>query len=86
MIPVYTAESSLDAQLVQDLLVGAGITAHIFGGDVAGAIAEVPKSGLIRVFVEEGEADLARTMIQDWQTAPAEDEDFDLVDSFPLRA
>lgn len=79
MTPVYIAESELDAQLVQDLLVSAGITAHVFGPNVAGAIPEVPVTGAIRVVVEDGEADLARVLIQDWQTGPTlEDEDDEL--------
>ncbi|WP_146908148.1 putative signal transducing protein [Arenimonas daejeonensis] len=86
MTPIYTAESTLDAQLVQDLLLGAGITAHVFGRNVAGAIPEVPDSGQIRVVVEDDEADLARAMIQDWQTGPELDgDDLDLgVDSVLL--
>ncbi len=79
MTPVYIAESELDAQLVQDLLVSAGITAHVFGPNVAGAIPEVPATGQIRVVVEDGEAGLARVLIQDWQTGPTlEDEDNEL--------
>jgi hypothetical protein len=86
MTPIYTAESTLDAQLVQDLLLGAGITAHVFGRNVAGAIPEVPDTGQIRVVVEDEEADLARVMIQDWQTGPELDgEDLDLsIDSLML--
>lgn len=86
MTPVYTAESELDAQLVQDLLVSAGITAHVFGPNVAGAIPEVPPTGTIRVVVEDEEADLARVLIQDWQTGPSlEDEDNELFgDRLPL--
>jgi hypothetical protein len=85
MIPVYTAASTLDAQLVQDLLVGSGITAHVLGPNVAdlrgGAVA-----GGYRVVVEEGEADAAHELIADWQTGPAaDDEDFDLLDSLPLQ-
>ena len=86
MIPVYIADSTLDAQLVQDLLHGAGITAHIYGRNVEGAIPDVPATGLIRVVVEDGEAEQARELIQDWQTGPAPDEeDQDLfLDSQPL--
>jgi hypothetical protein len=84
MTPVYIAESELDAQLVQDVLLGAGITAHVFGPNVAGAIPEVPATGLIRVVVEEGEADLARVLVQHLQTGGVDDEDDELVDSFSL--
>ena len=38
MTPVYTAESELDAQLVQDLLVSAGITVSLAGGALSVAL------------------------------------------------
>ncbi|GAB2498049.1 putative signal transducing protein [Arenimonas alkanexedens] len=75
MTPVYNAESELDAQLVQDLLLGSGITAHIFGPNVAGAVPEVPATGLIRVVVEDEDADLARALIKHLETSPAGDDD-----------
>ena len=75
MTPVYIAESELDAQLVQDLLLGSGITAHIFGPNVAGAIPEVPATGLIRVVVEDGEADLARALLKHLESSPAADDE-----------
>lgn len=75
MTPVYIAESELDAQLVQDLLLGSGITAHIFGPNVAGAIPEVPATGQIRVVVEDDEADLARALVRHLESSPAADED-----------
>lgn len=76
MKPVYIAESELDAQLVQDLLLGSGITAHIFGPNVAGAIPEVPATGLIRVVVEDEEAELAVALVKHLESSPvADDED-----------
>lgn len=84
MIPVYIAQNELDAQLVQELLVTSGIAAHIFGPQVAdptGALATTPQ---IRVVVESDEADEARLLVQEWQTAPAPEEfEFDdgLLDS-----
>ncbi|WP_188310379.1 putative signal transducing protein [Arenimonas fontis] len=74
MVPVYIAQSALDAQLVRDLLTGAGIHAHVFGPNVAGAIPEVPGTGLIRVVVEEAEAEQAQALIRDWESAPDEAE------------
>jgi len=84
MTPVYTAESELDAQLVQDLLRGSGITAHVFGPNVAGAIPEVPATGQIRVVVDEAEAELARELIADWESMPEADDDAIFLDSQPL--
>jgi len=84
MTPVYIAESELDAQLVQDLLLGSGITAHVFGPNVAGAIPEVPPTGQIRVVVEDVEAELARELIADWETVPEAEDDAIFLDSQPL--
>ena len=86
MISVYTADSTLDAQLVQDLLVGSGITAHVLGPNVADLRGGAVASGY-RVVVEEVEAEAARELISDWQTGPLPDdeEDFDLLDSLPLQ-
>lgn len=85
MTPIYIAESSLDAQLVQDLLVGTGITAHVLSPNVATEPGE-PGSGKYRVVVEDAEVAAARELIQEWDTGPAPDEeDFDLLDSLPLQ-
>lgn len=84
MTPVYIAQTDLDAQLVQELLVTSGIAAHIFGPNVAEADEAVATTPQIRVVVEDTEADEARQLVQDWQTAPApEDFEFDdgLLDS-----
>lgn len=81
MTPVYTADSLLDAQLVQDLLTSAGIAAHVLGRQAANEEGAV--DARIRVAVEDGEADVARVMLQEWQTAP-EDEVFDLDESLKL--
>lgn len=84
MIPVYIAQTDLDAQLVQELLVTSGIAAHIFGPNVADPVETVATTPQIRVVVEDAEAEEARMLVQDWQTAPApEDFEFDdgLLDS-----
>ena len=84
MIPVYSADSSLDAQLVQDLLASAGITAHLLGPAVIDL--QTGSGGSHRVAVEVEEADAARQLIADWQTGPVDDDDsFDLLDSLPLE-
>ena len=84
MTPVYSADSPLDAQLVQDLLAGAGITAHVLGPAVIDL--RTKDGGSHRVVVEDGEAEAARALIADWQTGPADDDDsFDLLDSLPLE-
>ena len=75
MTPIYVAENELDAQLVQDLLVSAGIAAHIFGPNVADPSGGVPATRQVRVEVEDEEADEARQLVHDWQTVPDDNDD-----------
>lgn len=75
MTPIYIADSELDAQLVQELLVGAGITAHIFGPNMADAAGGVPATRQTRVVVEDEEAEEARQLVHEWETVPAENND-----------
>ena len=87
MTPIYIAESELDAQLVQDLLVSAGIAAHIFGPNVADASAAASPTRQVRVVVEDDEAEEARRLVQDWESAPELDDGYEidmLLDSQPL--
>lgn len=74
MTPVYDAENIIDAHLVVHLLADAGLSAHVFGASLAGAMGELPAAGLIRVWIEEdGRASDAIALIADWQAAPAPD-------------
>jgi hypothetical protein len=75
MTPIYVAENELDAQLVQDLLVSAGIAAHIFGPNVADPDGGVPATRQVRVVVEDDEADEARQLVHEWQTVPDDNDD-----------
>lgn len=77
MTPIYVAENELDAQLVQDLLVSAGIAAHIFGPNVADADGGIAATRQVRVVVEDDEAGEARQLVHDWQTMPDDDNDDD---------
>ena len=76
MTPVYDAHDAMDAQLVHDLLRGAGIAAHVFGAGLAGAVGELPAHGLVRVWTEDADAETARALIADWHAAeiPGDDE------------
>lgn len=75
MTPVYEAESCIDAQLVCDLLLSAGLDALVFGADLAGGIGELPAAGLMRVWVASEQAERARSLIDEWQAGGIPDED-----------
>ncbi|MFY2763515.1 putative signal transducing protein [Arenimonas sp. MALMAid1274] len=75
MTPAYDADSALDAQLVADLLTGAGIAAHVFGAALSGAVGELPPGGLVRVWIEDdSRLTEAQALIHDWSGAAIPDE------------
>ncbi|WP_290890362.1 DUF2007 domain-containing protein [Arenimonas sp.] len=75
MTPVYDAESAIDAQLVCDLLLSAGLDALVLGADLAGGVGELPAGGLVRVWVAPEQVPRARELIDDWQAGGIPDED-----------
>jgi len=75
MIPVYDAANAFDAQLVHDLLQGAGMPAHVSGTGLVGAVGELPAEGLVQVWVHEEHAPAARELIREWLEGEVPDED-----------
>lgn len=75
MTPVYDAENAIDAQLVCDLLLSAGLEALVFGADLAGGVGELPAGGLVRVWVAPEQVTQARELIDAWQAGAIPDED-----------
>jgi hypothetical protein len=75
MIPVYDAANAFDAQLVHDLLQGAGMPAHVSGTGLVGAVGELPAEGLVQVWVHEEHAAAARELIREWLEGEVPDED-----------
>lgn len=66
---VYAARDEIDATLVQSMLAESGIEARVVGGQIAGAVGEVP-AGLPsapRVWVSSNNADVARTLIREME-------------------
>lgn len=53
MIKIYSAASLLDAQLVCDALLDAGMQAVVRGGYLTGAIGELPVETLVNVWLVE---------------------------------
>lgn len=75
MTPVYDAESGIDAQLVCDLLLSAGLDAFVLGADLAGGVGDLPAGGLVRVWVAPEQAPRALELIDEWQAGGIPDED-----------
>ncbi len=53
MVRVYTAGNVVDARLVCDMLLGAGLDATVTGGYLSGAAGELPVDSLISVWLTE---------------------------------
>lgn len=75
MVPIHDAADAFDAQLVHDLLQGAGMPAHVSGTGLLGAVGELPADGLVQVWVHEDHAAAARQLIRDWLEGEIPDED-----------
>lgn len=69
MKTVYKAGNALEAQMLLDLLKQDGITAHIRGAHLQGAIGELPAAGLVRLEVLEDDHARAREVIDRWEAA-----------------
>lgn len=68
-IEVYAARDEIDATLVQSMLAEAGIEARVVGGQIVGAVGEVP-AGLPsapRVWVSDGNEVVARELIREME-------------------
>lgn len=82
MQAVYHAANQFNAQLVVDLLQSEGIDARIHGAYLAGAAGDLPFGGLIRVMVDDVDAERAEAIVAHWEALPVpeDDEPVDLPD------
>lgn len=69
MKTVYNAANALEAQMLLDVLRQEGITAHIRGAHLQGAMGELPAAGLVRLEVAEEDHLRAREAIDRWEAA-----------------
>ncbi len=72
MIIVYEAKSSIDANIVQDILSMEGINSHIMGGYLEGAIGEIQTMGLIKLMADEKDFQAAKKIITEWENEEPE--------------
>lgn len=75
MESVYDAQNLIDAQLVCDLLLSAGIPAQVSGAGLLGAAGELPAIGVLQVLVPEDAAERARAVVADWDAGDIPDEE-----------
>jgi Putative prokaryotic signal transducing protein len=66
MKTLYEAASAIEAHMILDLLKQEGVTAHILGEHLQGAIGELPAGGLVRLTVNEADYAQGRSVIERW--------------------
>jgi len=67
MVPVYTAQNSIDAHIVKGLLEQHGVSARVNGEYLQGGIGELPPMGLITVSVAEEDYDRALSLVSEYE-------------------
>lgn len=72
MKTLYEAGSAIEAHMLADLLKQEGLTAHIHGESLQGAVGEIPASGLVRLVVADEDHAAARAVIDRWEATQVE--------------
>jgi hypothetical protein len=67
MITLYHASTSIDANIVQDILALEDIKSHIMGSFLEGAIGEIQPQGIIKLMGREEDYQAARKIITEWE-------------------
>lgn len=68
MVPLYAAQSIIDAHLLKGLLAQSGIDAHILGEFLQGAVGELPPTGFIQVLVDEEDLPAAMETLEAFES------------------
>jgi len=68
MKTLYEASSAVEGHMILDLLRQEGLTAHIHGEHLQGAIGELPAAGLVRLVVDEADYAKAREVVERWDS------------------
>lgn len=69
MKTLYEAANAIEAHMLLDLLAQQGLSAHIHGEHLQGAIGELPAAGLVRLVIPEEQYERAREVITRWESA-----------------
>lgn len=69
MKTLYQAANAVEAHMLVDLLQQEGVTAHIQGEHLQGAVGGLPAAGLVRLVVDEADHAQARAVIERWEAA-----------------
>jgi hypothetical protein len=67
MANIYSANSSIEAELIKNLLAQHGVEAHVSGYYLQGGIGELPVFNLIQVQVADEDEAAALNIIRDYE-------------------
>jgi len=71
---VYRAAHLMEAELLKDLLADAGITAHVHGGPLTGALGELPVDATPEVWIEDdARYEAARAVVAEYEARLRDD-------------
>ena len=65
---LYEAANAVEAQMLVDLLKQRGLTAHVHGANLTGAMGDLPLTGLVRLVIATEDHARARDVIDTWET------------------
>lgn len=66
---IYEPADLMEAELLVAMLASEGITAHLSGQHLLGAVGELPVSGLLGLQVADAQAECAQQLITGYNTA-----------------
>ena len=66
---IYEPQDLMEGELLLAMLASEGIEAHLTGRHLAGAVGELPASGLLGVMVEDDQAHSAQQLIAAYNAA-----------------
>lgn len=69
MKTLYQAANAVEAHMILHLLKQDGITGHVLGEHLQGAVGELPAAGLVRVTVDEADYERGRALIEAWEAS-----------------
>jgi hypothetical protein len=72
MTTLYHAANAIEAHMIVQLLSQEGVTAHIEGEHLQGALGELPAAGLVRVVLDTADYAQGRALIDRWEAQQPE--------------
>jgi hypothetical protein len=73
MRTVFEPSNALEGHMLQDLLQQRGISSRLDGAQLQGGVGELPAAGLVRLVVDDEDYELARSVVDDWESVVGPD-------------